>query len=857
MGMSEKFFLCWMNLLDIPIFFVNFGLFFADSLHMKKILITFTLFFTFFSISAKEIKPLYKLEDDRIIKTDKTIEGKTYLVGSDQGLFRINPNNTATPIWDEGAVEQIVRTELPAENDKVSEIWYFRTAKGILYSEDLTNFELRNEGLPFLTIKKYDGVNTEFEKVVHQLKDLCINPKNPLQIVTATKDNVYLSRDGGKTWKSIGSMSKSTSGIKAVAIGDMPVFDKQGELTGTELVVFMSHPIFGLSYMKVDAANPKWNDVTAGFEMMKTMASTDEISDILPVLTQTSDGKMYSEMYLSQTYLPRLYKFNWPKRCGELIYKNDTPVETFDALSLINTNLIYTKNEGIGAINITDYQSPGTPEKLEEWKAVFDKVPGNVNAAYIPHHKSGFKQGVTLGELWLLYPGTINTPYGEVAKGRKCVYASAYQCRLQSGIDKFKKIVLDNKCNGIVIDMKDDYGLLRYDTKDPFLQEKGKVTQYAVNLDHFVEEFKKDDIYLVARIVVFKDRNLSKYGNSKYAVWNSQTKAPWLGIREFKDKKDETTGEVIEHVPEYYDENWVDPYCPEVWEYNVAIAKELISRGFDEIQFDYIRFPTDGLNLGKATYRWKSEGMDKESALNSFLLYARQNIQAPIGIDIYGANGWYRSGTRTGQDVEMLAQYVDVIGPMFYPSHFEQKFLNYEPWSERTYRIYYYGTYRNTVMARNRSIVRPWVQAFYLNVSYDRTYYNKDYVIKQVYGARDSVDNGYMYWNNSGDYSYISPDPESNPYDGPATEARPEVKKPALGTEKSADKTKNVSLLREFGKDFKKMWVTEIKKPEEKTYAAEEQVRTAEAEQKKIEPVAKKSDEPRKVASFSRRNNML
>lgn len=68
--------------------------------------------------------------------------------------------------------------------------------------------------------------------------------------------------------------------------------------------------------------------------------------------------------------------------------------------------------------------------------------------------------------------------------------------------------------------------------------------------------------------------------------------------------------------------------------------------------------------------------MDKESALVSFLAYARDNINAPIGIDIYGANGWYRSGTRTGQDVELMSDYVDVICPMFYPSHFEQDFWN-------------------------------------------------------------------------------------------------------------------------------------------------------------------------------------
>ena len=107
-------------------------------------------------------------------------------------------------------------------------------------------------------------------------------------------------------------------------------------------------------------------------------------------------------------------------------------------------------------------------------------------------------------------------------------------------------------------------------------------------------------------------------------------------------------------------------------------------------------------------------------------------------------NGWYRSGTRTGQDAEMLAEYVDVIGPMFYPSHFEQTFLNYAPVADRTYRIYYYGSFRNTVLCRNRAIIRPWIQSFYLNVSYDRLYYDSDYIKKQFFGVRDSLDRGYM-----------------------------------------------------------------------------------------------------------------
>jgi hypothetical protein len=104
---------------------------------------------------------------------------------------------------------------------------------------------------------------------------------------------------------------------------------------------------------------------------------------------------------------------------------------------------------------------------------------------------------------------------------------------------------------------------------------------------------------------------------------------------------------------------------------------------------------------------------------------------------------------------------------MFYPSHFEQIFLAQNPAVERPYRIYYFGTYRNTVIARNRVIVRPWTQAFKLNVSYDNTYYNKNYVQQQIFGIRDSINRGYMYWNNSGNYENISPDiSDTLPYPG-------------------------------------------------------------------------------------------
>jgi hypothetical protein len=147
--------------------------------------------------------------------------------------------------------------------------------------------------------------------------------------------------------------------------------------------------------------------------------------------------------------------------------------------------------------------------------------------------------------------------------------------------------------------------------------------------------------------------------------------------------------------------------------------------------------------------------MDMESAILSFLRHIRSRVKAPISIDIYGANGWYRTGARTGQEVELLAPWVDVICPMYYPSHFEQNFLAHAPEELRPWRIYYHGTLRTARIGRGQIIVRPYVQSFYLNVSYDRRFYGPEYVIRQVQGTREAGRGGLTYWNNIGRYEEI------------------------------------------------------------------------------------------------------
>ncbi|MBR4629578.1 MAG: hypothetical protein IKO57_03925 [Treponema sp.] len=721
------------------------------------------------------------------VKKTKAEKRSFMLAGTKNGLQKIYDDGKTEILWSEGSVSKIIKAEFTGDSGENSTRWFFLSTKGIVSTSDLQNFEYRNEGLPFLTIKLYDGKKTSFEKQPAQLKDLAIHPEKPNILVTATKDSVYITYDGGKKWSSIGQMSQTTNGIKAVAVANMnkpksgkpAVKDASGNVVTpavapqSDLVVFMSHSICGFSYCypKLGNSKPAWNDVSAGFEIIKTYSYPDEISDIMPVVFMGSDGFPVTEVFVSQTFIPRLYRFDWNEKRAKLLFAGTEPADTIDGLFWNGSKVIYSRPGEIAAYNPTLNKQDFTPPEILEWKKLFNRIDDEdtLYSAWIPNAADPTK-GVCLNELWLLYPETYDNKYAEKIDKKKAIYVPPHRIVID-GADKYKNIIRNNKLNAIVVDMKDDYGYLHFKPKDSLLQKKGKVSDsYAVDLDTFVPKMKDAGIYLIARIVSFKDRSLSRYDQKQYAVWDKTTNAPWRGIQGYKED-----GSV-----KYYDEDWVDEYSPEVWEYLIHVAKELVSRGFDEIQFDYIRFPTDGRNLGNATFRWKSEGMDKESALLSFLRYARENIDAPIGIDIYGANGWYRSGTRTGQDVEQFAEYIDVVCPMFYPSHFGQSDSNYAPYSERPYRIYYYGTYRNTVIGRKKIVVRPWAQAFYLNVSYDRAYYNQNYVIQQIYGVRDSVDSGYMYWNQSCRYDDISPDVGVKQYAGPSFEASPKYRKPAL-----------------------------------------------------------------------------
>ena len=683
--------------------------------------------------------------------------GQAMLMGTDKGLYALDSAGKLTALWSGGSVKKIVSLRAAQDMHAVSGAWAILGSEGILIStdENMRHWEPRNQGLPVKTIKIFEDGKKTFLPMVQELKDLKCNPADPAIMVCATKNSVYLSRNQGQSWTSLGAPPYRTNGIKALATAYMP----QGT-NGSELIVFLSHSTYGVFYIQPDRPGAQWIELSKGLETLETTGNPDEVSDITIMLNTASGETSAPEIFVSQTFRRRIYQLDWDQKTFKPVWSNDSPFGTVDSL-YAGKDVLYFVYEGtIASINV-----PGCV--MKEQTAMLNSIRATTAQARPNCVVIQGDENSILSELWLL-----DEPKNESdnkAANKEGIYLPVNHAMDSKSLKPYLDVIERGGLNMIVIDMKDDYGRLRFTPKNPAISAKGRVFR-PLDIDAFLDDMKSRGIYSVARVVVFKDPELAAKENGKCAVWDARTGKPWVGYYDSRQKKSDISDEDrrnnlkqfftagdpdYEIVRTMYDERWVDPYSEEVWEYIAATAAELHERGFDEIQFDYIRFPTDGVNLGDARYRWQENGMDMESAILSFLRHIRLRVKAPISIDIYGANGWYRTGARTGQEVELLAPWVDVICPMYYPSHFEQHFLAQNPPELRPWRIYFQGTLRTARISRGQVIIRPYVQAFFLNVSYDRQYYNADYVRRQIEGVRAAGSGGYTYWNNSGRYDDI------------------------------------------------------------------------------------------------------
>jgi hypothetical protein len=288
--------------------------------------------------------------------------------------------------------------------------------------------------------------------------------------------------------------------------------------------------------------------------------------------------------------------------------------------------------------------------------------------------------------------------------------------------------------NAVVIDVKGDRGWIIYPTELEMARAVGAQGPATLReFDAMMAELKARGIYTIARIVTFKDNVLAN-ARPDLAIIDTRTGKPWIDNEKLA---------------------WVDPFREEVWAYNIAIGREAVRHGFDEVQFDYVRFPTDG-KLGAARYAKPNNKETRLPTIAAFLERARREIGAVgafVGADVFGYTAFNENDTDIGQRIEELSPHLDYICPMVYPSGYHKGIPGYANPMQVPYKV----VFESVRLIRKRSTghvvrVRPWLQDF-RDYAFDRRIFGINEVQAQIRGAEESGGAGWMLWNPRNDYT--------------------------------------------------------------------------------------------------------
>lgn len=312
----------------------------------------------------------------------------------------------------------------------------------------------------------------------------------------------------------------------------------------------------------------------------------------------------------------------------------------------------------------------------------------------------------------------------------KALYLSAYGIGSDALREAALQLVERTELNALVIDVKGDRGMIPYASAVALAASVGAQKVRTVrDMPALIAQLHQKNIYLIARIVVFKDDPLA-------------AARPELALKDHQGQLWRDGEELA----------WVDPTRPEVWQYNLDIAEEAARMGFDEIQFDYVRFP----DAPGVQYAQPITQAGRVDAVSGFLGAARQRLtpyNVFVAADIFGYALWNADDTAIGQQLERLTQPLDYICPMLYPSGFKWGIPNYRNPVEHPYDI----VYRSLQRARQRTGLdgvrfRPWLQGF-ADYAFDRRPFGAAEVQAQIDGAAAAGASGWMLWNPRNRYS--------------------------------------------------------------------------------------------------------
>lgn len=307
-----------------------------------------------------------------------------------------------------------------------------------------------------------------------------------------------------------------------------------------------------------------------------------------------------------------------------------------------------------------------------------------------------------------------------------------------ASMEELIALVDETELNTMVIDVKNDEGNITYRMELSAAQEMGACINYIPDMEGLMQTLKEHDIYTIARIVCFKDPYLAE-GQPELMLRNPDGTP-------FTDS---------------YGLAWVNPYKEGVWEYLTQVSEAAIDMGFDEIQFDYVRFPI-GSEADAADYGVDMESYPKEQAIADFLAYASERIHAKgalVTADVFGTIiGSETDVKNVGQNYVTLGDTVDVLCPMVYPSHYGNQVFGLSVPDAYPYETVHTALEQSAeelsvLPKEERANVRPWLQAFTATWVPGHISYEGEQIRQQIQAVYDAGYEEWLLWNSTNRYS--------------------------------------------------------------------------------------------------------
>lgn len=355
-------------------------------------------------------------------------------------------------------------------------------------------------------------------------------------------------------------------------------------------------------------------------------------------------------------------------------------------------------------------------------------------SSFVPDEDTVFsyiRPANNISKIQLTEPLPMYPPFLRVNKPEvKGIHVTSWVAGDSKLFNNILNLLDETELNTIVIDLKESDGRIAYEADIPLAISSGSIQKRMRNLDSIIEKCKKHNIYKIARIVLFKDTYLAEK-RTDLAIMNKKTGGIW---RDFKG------------------DAFTSPYIIEVQDYNLRLAEDAARRGFDEIQFDYVRFPSDG-PLKDILYPADHSEEKAIAVISNFVEYARKRLtpyNVKLSVDVFGLTT-LSDNVGIGQNFKQLIDRVDYISPMIYPSHYWKGSYGFKNPNSAPYDIVK-AALRDAIKKSaddNQSSdevknkIRPWLQDFTLGYPH----YGTEDVKAQIKAAQEHGINEWLLWN--------------------------------------------------------------------------------------------------------------